>query len=115
MEEFKKIVELLEEMKNRGHLDPLYIFSKMKVEEAFVFVAQRKPLGPEDRFIKSFEIYYNDTFSVSKVRNVEQKFTELIAESALVKELSGTNREYEDLLKKYSGKIIKNKLLSLQF
>lgn len=77
----------------------------MKVEEVFLFVAQRKPLGPEDRFLKSFEIYYNDTFSVSKVSKVEQKFSKLISESELLKELTVTNSEYQELLKKYAGKI----------
>lgn len=75
----------------------------MKVEGAFLFVAQRKILGPEDRFIKSYEIYYNDTFSVSKVKNVENKFKELISESELLKELKTTNSEYEEKLKKYAG------------
>lgn len=90
-------------MKLHGNLDPVYIFSKMKIEEAFLFVAQRKPLGPEDRFIKSFEIYYDDTFTLTKVRKVEQKYKDLISESDLIKELAGTNQEYESLLKKYAG------------
>lgn len=109
-EDYQKIMILLEEMKSRGHLDPVYIFSKMKVEQAFVFVAQRKPLGPEDRFIKSFEIFYNDTFSLTKVRKVEQNFAELISESQLVKELSKTDSQYQELLKQYSGKIIRQKI-----
>lgn len=104
LEEFQKISELLEEMKNRGCLDPVYIFSKMKLEGAFLLVAHRKPLGPEDRFIKNSEIYYNDTFSLSKVRNVERKFTELLSESELYKEISATDTEYQKLLKKYSGR-----------
>lgn len=97
-------MELLDEMKNRGNYDPVYIFSKMKIDNAFVFVAQRKPLGPEDRFLKNYEIYLNDTFSVTKVRKVEQKFKELVGESQLVDSLSVTNSEYQELMQKYSGK-----------
>lgn len=90
-------------MKYGGHFDPLYIFSKMKIDQAILFVAQRRILGPETRFIKHFDLYYDDTFSVSKVNSVEQKFTELISDSELLKELSKAHCEYADLLKQYSG------------
>lgn len=112
-EEFQKICELLDEMKSRGCLDPVYIFSKMKIEGAFLFVAQRKVLGPEDRFIKNFEIYYNDTFSVCKVQKVEHKFKELVSESEMLKELTTTNSNYQERLKKYAGMHLIKNLISI--
>lgn len=75
----------------------------MKLEAAFVYVALRKPLGPEDRFVKTFESYCNDTFGSSKVNATITKFNS-INSSELVQELKKTNTEYEDLLNKYSSK-----------
>lgn len=91
-------------MRAKKHLDPVYIFSKLKAEKAFEYVAQRKPLGPEDRFIKGFQFFYDDTFTVSKVRNVEKKFVDLLSNSGLIQGLSDVDAKYQRLLKKYSGK-----------
>lgn len=75
----------------------------MKLEAAFIYVAQRRPLGPEDRFVKTFESYSNDTFGSSKVNSIITKFNS-ISSSPLLQKMYKTNREYEDLLNKYASK-----------
>lgn len=91
-------------MKSEDFLEPAYIFAKMKVENAFLYVAQRKTLGPEDRFVKTFETYYNDTFDSSHVNETLSQFNNLYS-SELVQDLEKTSNEYQELLSQYSSKL----------
>ncbi|VEN58262.1 unnamed protein product [Callosobruchus maculatus] len=90
-------------MNNIGQLDPVYIFKKMWTERAFLYVAVRRPLGPEDRFVKKQEFYYNDTFSSANTSTSLNKFKDIESLDEL-KKLEETTNEYQRLLKKYSAK-----------
>ncbi|CAH1155535.1 unnamed protein product [Phaedon cochleariae] len=102
LDEYERIVELIQEMSNRDQLDAVYIFAKMKAENVFTYVAQRRQLGPEDRFVKCIQLYYNDTFTSSKTQSSIVKFDEICTSSELVRQLQSTNAEYQEMLKKYS-------------
>ncbi|XP_056632878.1 snRNA-activating protein complex subunit 1-like isoform X2 [Diorhabda sublineata] len=78
--------------------------SKMQSEGAFLYVAHRKPLGPEDRFVKDVQMYINDTFTYSKTQSAITKFKDLQDKSGLISEIESTNKEYSELLQKYAGK-----------
>ncbi|KAG5895501.1 hypothetical protein JTB14_034817 [Gonioctena quinquepunctata] len=104
LEEYQKINALIQEMKSRRELDSVYIFAKMKVEDAFLYVGLRKQLGPEDRLVKRYQIYYNDTFTSSKTQSSLAKFQEICTSSELVDQLQTTNHEYQESLRKYSAK-----------
>ncbi|XP_056632877.1 snRNA-activating protein complex subunit 1-like isoform X1 [Diorhabda sublineata] len=103
-DEYQKLYELITEMSHRQQIDVCYIFSKMQSEGAFLYVAHRKPLGPEDRFVKDVQMYINDTFTYSKTQSAITKFKDLQDKSGLISEIESTNKEYSELLQKYAGK-----------
>ncbi|CAH2003082.1 unnamed protein product [Acanthoscelides obtectus] len=103
MEEFQKLLEFVQEMGNQDQLDVVFIFRKMLRDQVFLFVATRRPLGPEDRFVKKYEFYYNDTFASANTTTSLNKFKK-IDSCDILEELEVTNNEYEKLLNKYSGK-----------
>ncbi|KAJ8917231.1 hypothetical protein NQ315_002248 [Exocentrus adspersus] len=104
LDEFKHITRLMEEIQRQGQYEPVYIFAKMRVDEAFLYTALQKPLGPEDRFVKSYETYLDYTFNSSSKEDTLQKFHEEIRDGDLVKDLGKTIGQYEALMKKYSEK-----------
>nr|XP_023018336.1 uncharacterized protein LOC111507277 [Leptinotarsa decemlineata] len=91
-------------MKSRRELDSVYIFAKMKVEDAFLYVATQTPLGPEDKFVKRWQPYYNDTFTSSNTQSSLAKFHGICKSSDLIDKLKNTNDEYQELLRQYSAK-----------
>ncbi|XP_018570713.1 snRNA-activating protein complex subunit 1 [Anoplophora glabripennis] len=104
LEEYKKITELIEEVKRRGQYEAVYVFAKMKVDQAFIYTALQRPLGPEDRFVKSYESYLDYAFSCSKNQDTFMKFNEIVQDGDLVKDIEKTNDEYQELMKKYAEK-----------
>lgn len=104
LEEYQKLNELITEMSSIKQVDVCYIFSKMISERAFLYVAQRKPLGPEDRFVKDVQMYINDTFTYSKTQSAITKFKDLQDKSGLISKVESTNKEYSELLEKYAEK-----------
>nr|CAI5847345.1 unnamed protein product [Callosobruchus analis] len=103
MEEFRRLLEFIQEMNNVGQLDPVYVFKKMFTDRAFIYVAARRPLGPEDRFVKKQEFYYNDTFASANTSTSLTKFKDIESLDEL-KHLEETTNEYQKLLEKYSEK-----------
>ncbi|KAJ8956263.1 hypothetical protein NQ318_014998 [Aromia moschata] len=104
LDEYKKITELIDTMKARQQYDALYIFAKMKTDQAFLYTALLKPLGPEARFVKSYELYYDDTFTSSKTESALSHFKGVLSESELVSDLEMTNNEYQEQLRRYAAK-----------
>lgn len=90
-------------MKRQGQYEAVYVFAKMKVDQAFNYTALKKPLGPEDRFVKSYESYLDYAFNCSKNEDTFMKFNEIVRDGDLVKEIEKTNSQYEELMKKYTG------------
>nr|CAH7712787.1 unnamed protein product [Callosobruchus chinensis] len=103
MEEFQKLLECIQEMNNIGQLDSVYIFKKMITDRAFLYVPVMRPLGPEDRFVKKQELYYNDTFASANTNTSLTKFKDIESFDGL-QQLEETTNEYQDLLNKYSDK-----------
>lgn len=114
LEEYKKISDLIEEMKRRGEFEAVYIFAKMKVVQAFIYTALQRPLGPEDRFVKGYETYLDYAFNSTRREEALIKFNEIFQDGDLMEDLKKTNNEYQELLEKYSGET-KNKLLVFFF
>lgn len=92
-------------MKRQGQYEAVYIFAKMKVDQAFLYTALQRPLGPEDRFIKSYETYLDYAFNSSKKEDTLMKFNEIVQDSDLIKDLEKTNNEYQELMQKYAGEV----------
>lgn len=104
LEEFEQLEQLIERMRTINQLDAVYIFNKMKMESVFTYVAFRKPLGPELKFIKDQEAFFDDTFISRTCDRFFNKFGELLS-SPLINELEKVNDEYEDVLKQSSGRL----------
>uniref|UniRef100_A0A6P7G5K9 Uncharacterized protein LOC114334005 isoform X1 n=1 Tax=Diabrotica virgifera virgifera TaxID=50390 RepID=A0A6P7G5K9_DIAVI len=104
-EEYEKIHGLILEMVNKKVYEPVYMFSKLKADEAFTYVCQRKPLGPEDRFVKDFHLYINDTFVASKTSSALTKFKNSFGSTdMLFNKLKETSTEYSQLMHKFAEK-----------
>ncbi|KAJ8965525.1 hypothetical protein NQ314_004066 [Rhamnusium bicolor] len=102
LDEYKAISELITEMKARQQNDAVYVFAKMQKDQVFLYTALRKPLGPEDRFVKSFELYY--TFHSYQTESALSKFNQILPNSEIIQGLEKTNKEYQECLRKYAEK-----------
>ncbi|XP_072393115.1 uncharacterized protein Pbp45 [Diabrotica undecimpunctata] len=102
-EEYEKIHGLILEMINRKVYEPVYMFSKLKADKAFTYVSQRKPLGPEDRFVKDFHMYINDTFISVKTTSSLTKFKNSFGPTDIpFNKLKETCAEYSQLMHKFA-------------
>jgi len=103
LKEYRKIKELMNEMLKRGQHDILYIFAKMKSDNAFLYVAEPKPIVIElNKSIKS-TTHIDDTFQARGSESSLIKFKDIL-ENDTVKKLQDTCNEYDTLLEKFAEK-----------
>ncbi|CAH0548849.1 unnamed protein product [Brassicogethes aeneus] len=103
LDEYNRIIHCIETLKAKNELDMPYIFAKLKVNNAFIFVAERKVLGPEERFIKNHDYFIDNTFQDQKSESALKKLQTII-HCEHVDNLKDLQSQYEKELKRFARK-----------
>lgn len=106
--------EFIKEMKSRGQQDLLYVYGKLRKDNAFKYVANEAVLAPELKFQKRYDVSIGSNFKDS-IRKVSMTLKDLY-ESNELQGLEALDREYQEGMKKFTGKdnfIIKNSITKL--
>lgn len=94
--------EFIKEMKSRGEEELLYVYAKLRTDNAFMYVANETILAPESKFQKRYNVSISDNFKDS-VRNVSLTFKDLYESNELT-DLETLDKEYQEGMNKFTGK-----------
>jgi len=98
--EYRRIKDLMNEMLSKGQYDALYIFAKMKSDEAFVFVAHPKPLSVS-KMPFNLDMQEDDTFTSKGIESCLYQFEDILKDDT-VQALDKTCKEYEAKLSEFA-------------
>lgn len=107
-EEYKQLMKLMEKMEFHQQKDALYVFTKLKLDNAFECVATQRPMIMELSWISIIDRYKGESFGPS--RSMQHKLDCLFKEGDALKELADVDKEYKSAMKKYRGKLKRDKV-----
>lgn len=108
LEEYDCISKILLEMMKRKEMEPLFIFMKLKVDGAFIYVANREKL---DLLNKNPNIFKNDIFQTEHIESSLIKYKRV--HEATINDLEILCNDYKKSIEKFSVKSPTFEVISL--